>query len=306
MRKMVNPEQIIEDIIQSLNEFTFEFNIEDVKKKMVLREVPKNELKALGEDEIKRNFINGIFQIEISDNEIINTKSLYEYCIKNNIENSTLFINTNSKFLRWEITEDLSTPQIKRLIKRKLLNNNNINLDEAQKVIINKDIDTKNIEGYVNDLPVKVSNYIQEGKFYVQITETNEDILKLINESIKELRIDKEKFIKTKIKRDKINAILYFLFVIFITFLSVVNNYCKLIPNWLSIIIGAILSFAPLGIFKLINCSFILSVFNRSKAEKKYEDEFNHSFNKVKNYQRYTTTPNPYKNTAFVNGLDNK
>ncbi len=276
---MVNPEQIIEDIIQSLNEFTFEFDIEDVKGKMVLREVPKHELKALGEDEIKRNFINGIFEIEIRDNERINSKSLYEYCIKNNIENSTFFINTNSKFFRWEFTEALSTPQIKRLIKRKLLNNNNINLDEAQKVIINKDIDTKNIEGYVNDLPVKVSNYIQEGKFYVQITEPNEDILKLINESIKELRIDKEKFIKTKIKRDKINAILYFLFVIFITFLSVINNYCKLIPNWLSIIIGAILSFAPLGIFKLINCSFILSVFYRSKAEKKYEDEFNQSFN---------------------------
>lgn len=279
MKDMVNPEQIIENIIQSLNEFTFEFDIEAVMKKMVLREVPKNELKALGEDGIKKNFLNGIFQIKISDNEIINAKSLYEYCTKNNIENSTLFINANSKFLRWEITEDFISPQIKRLIKRKLLNNNSITLEEAQKVIIKKDIETKHIEGYINDLPVKISNYIQEGKFYIQITEPNEDIHKLINDSINELKIDKGKFIKARIKRDKNIAIIYFLLVIFITFLSVLNNYCKVIPNWLSIIIGAILSFAPLGIFKLINCSFILSVFNKSKAEKKYEEEFNQSFN---------------------------
>lgn len=272
---MVDYEQILENIAHSLNELTIEFDINEAMSKMVLREVPENELIALGENNIRQNFINGTFKIKLSDEKIVDADSLSKYCIENNIKQPILFVNPNIKYVRWELTENFVTPQIKSLIRRHLANNKDMNLEEAKKALIKKDIETKEIDGYIHELPVKTSNYIQEGKFYIQVTGNKSNTNKLIDETISELEEEKGRFIKSKVKQDRLNAIIYFAFVLFITTLWSINNYCGLVPNWLSNSIAIFLFFVPFAIFQIINYSFIQSVFNIKMAEKKYEKEFN-------------------------------
>lgn len=270
---MVDYEQILEEIVQSLSEFTIEFDIDEAMGKMELREVPKSKLKALGENNVKQNFINGTFKIKLSDDRILDADSLSKYCIENNIEQPILFLNPNIKYVRWELTEDFVTPQIKSLIKKHLANNNELNLDEAKRALIKKDIGSKKVDGYIHDLPVKTSNYIQEGKFYIQVTGNNSNTLNLIDKTITELKEEKGEYVKTKIKRDRQSAFMYFVFVLIIATLWLIVNYCKLIPNWLSISIGLILFTLPF-VLQIVSYSFFQSVFNRMKAEKKYEKEF--------------------------------
>ena len=272
---MVDYEKILENIVHSLNEFTVEFDIDEAMSKMVLREVPESELIALGENNIRQNFINGTFKIKLSDDKIVDADSLSKYCIENNINQPILFVNPKIKYVRWEFSEDFVIPQIKSLIKRHLANNNDMNLEDAKRALIKNDIKTKEVDGYIHELPVKTSNYIQKGKFYIQVTGNKKNTYKLIDETISELKEDKGKFIKSKIKRDRQNALKYFVFVLFITTLWSINNYCGLISNWLSISIGILLFIIPLVVFQIINYSFIQSVFNREKAENKYDKEFN-------------------------------
>ncbi len=272
---MVDYEQILENIVHSLDEFTIEFDIDEAMNKMALREVPKSELKALGENNVKQNFQNGTFKMKLSDDLIIDANSVSRYCIENNIKQPILFVNPDVKYVRWELTVDFVTPQIKSLIKRHLANNNNLNLEEVNKALIKKDIASKEVDGYIHELPIKTSNYIQEGKIYIQVTGNKSNTHKLIDETISELKEDKGNFVKSKIKRDRRNADLYLVFVIFISILWSINNYCGVIPSWLSAIIGIFLNIVPLAILQIINYSFIQSVFNREKAERKYEKEFN-------------------------------
>jgi len=89
---MVDYEQIIENIGHSLNELTIEFDINEAMDKMVLREVPKSELKALGEHNVKQNFINGTFKMKLSDDVIVDADTLSKYCIENNIKQPVLFV----------------------------------------------------------------------------------------------------------------------------------------------------------------------------------------------------------------------
>jgi len=276
---MVDYEQIIQGIIQSLKNFSFEFDFGEVKSKMELREISKSELEQLGEEKIKENFITGAFIIKLSDEKFIDYNSLHEHCTENKIKEPILFVNPDFKYVRWEITTDLTTPQIKKHIKRQLVNNNDISLDEAQKELIKEDIKNKEIVGYLNELPVKTSNSIKEGKFYIQITCSNESALKLTNESIDELKTEKVNFVRTKIKRDRKNACIYFIFVVIITILWFIDKYCEFIPSWLSNSIGIILYIVPLAVLQILNYSFIQSVFNRVKAERKYEKEFNEQVN---------------------------
>lgn len=213
--------------------------------------------------------------MKLSDDVIVDADSLSKYCIENNIKQPILFVNPNIKYVRWELTENFVFPQIKSLIKRHLANNNDMNLEEAKRALIKKDIKTKEVDGFIRELPIKTSNYIQKGKFYIQVTGNKSNTYKLIDETISELKEDKGKFIKSKIKRDRQNAFKYFVFVLFITTLWSINTYCGLIPNWLSISIGILLFIMPLAVFQIINYSFIQSVFNRENAENKYEKEFN-------------------------------
>jgi len=276
---MVDYEQVIQDIIKSLKKFSFEFDIDHVKSKMKLLEVPKSELELLGEVKVKENFVNGTFKMKISDEKFIDSNSLYRYCKENKIKEPVLYLNPNFKYVRWAITEDLTTQQIKKYIKCQLANNNEINLDEVQKELIKEDIKNKEVDGYLNELPVMTSNLIQQGKFYIQITCTNEGALEFINESIDELKTEKFKYIKVKIRRDLKNACLYFIFIVLILTLWFMNNYCKFIPNWLSISITGFLYIVPLVILRIINYSFIQSVFSRKKAKAKYEKEFYYQVN---------------------------
>ncbi len=276
---MIDYEQIIQNLIQSLIDFSFEFSFDEVKSKMELREVPKEELELLGTEKVKENFENGIFIMKLSDEKFIDANSLYKHCKENNIKEPVLFVNPNFKYVRWEITEDLTTPQIKRHIKRQLTNNNGINLDEVHKALIKEDIKNKQIDGYLDKTPIKTSNYIQQGKFYIQSTCDSQNAYKLIEEAINELQEEKTGYIKRKIKKDRNNACWYFVFIVVILTFWLVNNYCEVIPKWLSISIGIILYLVPLVVLRLIDHSFIQSVFCRKKAETKYEKEFNSRVN---------------------------
>ncbi|MDP4239239.1 MAG: hypothetical protein Q8904_07205 [Bacteroidota bacterium] len=92
---MVDYEQIMQDMIKSLKKFSFEFDIDDVKSKMKLREVHKSELELLGEEKVKENFINGTFKMKISDEKFIDANLLYRYYKENKIKESVLYINPN-------------------------------------------------------------------------------------------------------------------------------------------------------------------------------------------------------------------
>ena len=80
---MVDYKQILQRIIDSVINFSFEFDIETLKKEMELQEVSKDELKRLGENKVKENFNNGIFKIKMPNGNLIDSNSIYEYC-KNN------------------------------------------------------------------------------------------------------------------------------------------------------------------------------------------------------------------------------
>ena len=76
---MVDYEQILKNIEHSLNKLTIEFDINEVRGKMSLREVPESELIALGKKNIRQNFINGTFKIKLSDKKIVDADSLSKY-----------------------------------------------------------------------------------------------------------------------------------------------------------------------------------------------------------------------------------
>ena len=99
---------------------------------------------------------------------------------------------------QWEITEDLVTPQIKNHIKRQLANNNKIDLNEAQKALISEELKNKEVDDYLGDLAIKTSNFVEQGKFYMQCSFSSEQAYKLVSETIKELQEEKKKNGKNK------------------------------------------------------------------------------------------------------------
>lgn len=275
---MIDYEQTVQKIINSITDFSFEFDFETVKKEMKLQEVSKNELEKLGEARVKEKFNAGIFKIKLSNGRLIDANSIAKYSAENNIKEPVLFINPNFKYVQWTVKKDFITPQIKKQIKRQLTNNTDINLAEVQKVLLLEDVKNKKIEGYIDTLPIKTSNYISKGKFHIQSSCSKESAIKMVNEVIEELKIDTKKYIKLKFKRDYRSIFLYLVFVLVVSFLWFINKQSLTIPNWVSNIIGLILFLISLVVMRLINHSIFDTLFFRKKAERKYEKEF---FNKA-------------------------
>lgn len=276
---MVDYEKIIQKIIESVVDFTFEYDIEEALKNMQLCDVSKEDIENLGKEKVEQNFSNGLFKIKLDNGKLIDINSISQYCIENNIKQPILYLNPNFKYVRWKFKDDLSIHQIKKEIKNHLSSNSEINLKKTQKALINEEIKDKKIEGYINELPIKTSTYIQEGKLYLKATCSREHAIEMINSVIQELEREKEQFVKDKIKRDELIAIAYFLFILIVISLWYMNNQNFVIQKWISNSIAIFLFVVPLTVLRFINYSFTDSILFRNKAEKKYEKEFD---NKIK------------------------
>lgn len=271
---MVDYKNIIQKIVESVLTFTFEYDIEEAKKNMHLCEVSKEEIENLGKEKVEQNFSNGTFKIKLGDGKLIDNNSIYEYCIEKNIQQPILFLNPNFKYVRWQFKDDLTTHQIKKEIKNLLSSNTEINLKKAQNALINEELKNKQAEGHINELPIKTSSFIQEGKLFLQATCSREHAIEMINGVIEELKLEKEKYVKSKITKDKLITTAYVLFIFLVVALWFINNQDLVISKWLSISIAIFLFVVPLTVLRLINYSFI-DIFYKDKAKKKYEKEFN-------------------------------
>jgi len=272
---MIDYEQTVEKIINSITNFSFEFDFETVKNEMELQEVPKDELEKLGENKVKEKFNKGIFKIKMSNGNLIDANTIYKHSIENNIKEPVIFINPNFKYVQWIVKKDFTTPQIKKQIKNQLTNNTDINLAEVQKALLIEDLKNKKVEGFIDELPIKTSNYINEGRFHIQSSCSCESAIKMINDVIDELNKEKKIYVKNKFRRDYKNIFLYFVFILFVASLWFINKQYQTLPVWLSNSIGVALFLIPLVVMRLINHSIFDTLFFRKKAEKKYEKEFN-------------------------------
>ncbi|HTB52933.1 MAG TPA: hypothetical protein VK718_09190 [Ferruginibacter sp.] len=278
---MINYQQTVQEIINSITSFSFEFDFETIKKEMELQEVSKDELEKLGEARVKEKFNSGIFKIKLPNDTLIDASSIAKHCAENNITEPVIFINPNFKYVQWFVKKDFTTPQIKKQIKSQLTNNSDINLAEVQKALIIEELKNKEIEGYINGLPIKTSNYISEGKFYIQSTSSIENAIKMVYEVVEELKIDAKEYVRMKLRRDYKNMLFYLLFVSVVSSLWFINKESLTTIKWISNSIALFLFLIPLVIMRLINHSIFDTLFFRKKASKKYEKEF---FNKIHNY----------------------
>jgi hypothetical protein len=272
---MIDYEQKVQTIINSIITFSFEFDFETVKKEMELEEVSEQEIEELGEEKVKEKFNSAIFKIKLPNGSLIDVNSIAKQSAENNIKEPVIFINPNFKYVQWVVKKDFATVQIKRHIKNQLSNNTDLNLTEVQKALIIADTKYRKAEGCIGEIPIKTSNIITEGKFHIQSSCSTESAIKMVNEVIEELTKEKKIYVASKLKRDYKNMVIYLIFVLFVASLWLLNKQIKTLPIWLSNAIGLILFLIPLVIMRLINHSFFETLFFRNKAERKYEKEFN-------------------------------
>lgn len=271
---MIDYEKTVQKIIDSITNFSFEYDFEALKKEMELQEVSQAELEKLGENKVQENFNNGVFKIKMPNGNLIDSNTIYKHSIENNIEKPVLYINPDFKYVQCIVKKDFVKPQIKKQIKNQLTNNTDIDFTEVQKALLIEDVKNKEIVGYINEVPIKTSNYIKEGKFYVNSSCTKEDAHNLIHEVIKELKSEKIYYVNEKLKRDRLIACAYLIFMLIVIIWWCFNNQNLKMQKWLSISVGLFLFVAPF-ITSFINHSFIDSILFIQKAKKKYEKEFN-------------------------------
>jgi len=272
---MIDYEKTVQKIIDSITNFSFEFDFETLKKEMELREVSQDELNRLGENKIQEKFNTGFFKIKMPNGNLIDAETIYKQSIENNIEEPVLFINPDFKYVKWCVKKNFTLPQIKKHIRNQLTSNTDLNLAEVQKALLIEDVKNKDIKGYLNELPIKTSDYISEGIFYIQSSCSRESAIKMVYDTIEELNKDKKIYVKSKLRKDYKYIFLYIVFVLFIYSLWFVNKQYQKLPFWLSNAIGSALFLIPLVVMRLINHSIFDSLLFRKKAEKKYEKEFN-------------------------------
>ena len=273
---MIEYKHIIQEIVKAISQFTFEYTFSEVKCKMELREVPKDVLDELGEKKVIENFENQIFYMKLPDGKIIDINSFCNFIKKEDVKYDSNLI-FNFRYVRWEFTEDLTTPQIRNYIKKQLTNNNELILSEAKKALVCEELKNKQIDGYLDEIAIKTNSSIEQGKFYFVANCPPEYAYKLINETINELQVEKAKFVEKKLKLDKKYACWYFVFIVIILALWLVINklVCIPLPKLLFNIISIILFLTPLVIMRLINHSYITRAFCVKKAKRIYEKEFN-------------------------------
>lgn len=271
---MVDYEQTIQKIITSIINFTFEFDIEEVKNRMKLQEISDEEIKKIGGEKVSQNFRSGIFKIKLSDGKIIDYNSIFQHCNENNIKEPLILLNPNFKYVRWQISDSSVQYQLKKEVKQQLSSSSQIELEKIQKSLIEEETKNQKIVGYINKLPIKTSDIIKEGKFYIQSSCSKESASILINEVIEELKLERNNYVKEKLQQDKLIAYAYLVFMLIILIWWWFTNQDLKIPKGLSIGIGLLLFIAPF-ITSFINHSFIDSILFKNKAKNKYEREFN-------------------------------
>jgi hypothetical protein len=265
----------IEELAKSITKFTFEFDFAEVLNKMELREVPKNVLDTLGKEKIRENFENKVFYMRLPDGKVIDVVSFSNFIQKDNIK-AVSVIRFNFQYVRWEITEDLTTPQIKKYIRSQL--NNVKDLNELKKVSVLKELENKEIVGKIADIQIETSESIENGKFYIPSTFSKEQAYKQISETISELQKEQSEFIEKRIKRDKKHACGYGVFILFVSILWFVNYlYSDFLPTIWSSIIAFTLFIAGFVIVRFINHTYIQSAFCPKKGKIKYQKEFSNS-----------------------------
>lgn len=272
---MVDYEKTVQKIIESITNFSFEFEFEAIKKEMELKEVSQAELDILGEKKVKEKFNNGFFKIKMPNGNLIDVETIYKQSIEKNIKEPVIFINPDFKYVKWSVKKNFTLPQIKKHIRNQLTNNTDLNLAEVQKALLIEEVKNKEVEGYLNELPIKTSENISEGKFHIQSSCSRESAIKMVFDTIEELSKDRKVYIESKLKQDYKYVFLYIVFVLFIYLLWFVNKQYEKLPFWLANTISSALFLIPLIVMRLINHSIFDSVLFRKKAEKKYEKEFN-------------------------------
>lgn len=271
---MLDYEQNFQTIINSITSFSFEFDFEIFKKELEIQEVTQEEIEKLGKEKVRENFNSGIYKIRLPNGVLIDANKIARLSLNNNIRSPFLLLNPNFQYVRLVLNKDLMTQQIKKQIRSQIANNADINLGKFQKVLILEDIGNKDIEGYLDNLPIKTSSFISEGKFYMQSTCTKEKAIKMINEVIEEMKIDSKNYVKSRLRRDYKNLILYSVFISIVSFLWIINKQYQTLSIFVSNSIGLFLFLVPLVIMRLINHSFFDTLFLKHKAVKKYEKEF--------------------------------
>ena len=246
---------------------------------MELHEVSQAELDELGENKVKEKFNNGFFKIKMPNGNLIDVETIYKQSIEKNIKEPVLFINPDFKYVKWSVKKNFTLPQIKKHIRNQLTNNIDLNLAEVQKALLIEEVKNKEVEGYLNELPIKTSENISEGKFHIQSSCSRESAIKMVFNTIEELNKDRKVYIESKLKQDYKYVFFYIIFVLFIYLLWFVNKQYETLPFWLSNTISSALFLIPLIVMRLINHSIFDSVLFRKKAEKKYEKEFNNKVN---------------------------
>lgn len=271
---MIDHKQVVEKIIKSIKEFSFEFDIEEVKKQMELQEVSDDELKSLGQEKVNENFNNGIFKIKMPNGALIDASSIKKQSIEKNIEEPVVYINPNFKYVKWIVKKDFTTHQIKQQIKNQLTSNSEINIIQLKKELLNKETKNKEIDGYINDLPIKTSDNVNQGTFYIQSSCSTESAIKMVYEVLGELEKEKLVYVVTEIKKDHIKIVYYFIFLVAVSALWFINKECKTIPTWLSTTIAFVLFLISFIVMRLIDHTIFDALLHRKKAENKYTKAF--------------------------------
>lgn len=276
---MIDEEKKIKEIIHSLINFTFEYDIEEVISKFELKEVSKEELEKLSPEERINNFKHAIFKIKLSDGKIIDINTVNEYCKQNKISNPIVTLSPNQKYLRYDFNEDLTKKQLKEHIRHKLSNSSELNLDVLQKTLVTEKLKNKPVDGFISGIGLKISSSIKKGKLYMQASCDEEYAYELISFEIDKIKTEEQHYIEKKIKKNRKNLIIYIIFILIVLTLWVISNNCQTIPNWLSTSIGIALFLVSFIVMRYINHSEIKLAFNRRKAEKKYRKDFYDNLN---------------------------
>lgn len=266
--------QKINKIIESIRNFTFEYDFEEAKRNLELLEVSDKEIEELGLDKVKENFTKGIFKLKFANEVIVDANSIHEYCRREGIKASSIFQNPKQKYVKFEFKNDLTFSQIKRYIRRQIATSNESNFETLQKNAIIESLKNKQVDGYVNGVGVKTSSYIKKGKFYTQASCSEEVAYKQLLSEIESLRKEQNLYVTKKVNKNRLKMIYYVIFIGITLTLWSFNNYCETLASWLANSISITLFIISFLVMRFINHSAIKLAFNKKKAKKEFKADF--------------------------------
>ena len=275
---MINNERI-QEIINSIMNFSFEFDIEKVKQEMELKEVSDDELEKLGESQVNQKFNNGEFKIKMPNGDLFDANSIKQQSSKKGINEPVVYINPNFKYVKWIVKKDFTTQQVKKRIKKQLSNSSEVDINEIKKALLIEEANVKKVEGYIGKLAVKTSQNISQGKFHIQSSCSKENAIKMVFEYINESESEQEIYVRKKIRSDYKKLGIYLIFIVFVSILWFINSECKTLPYWASTSIAFILFLISFLIMRLINHKIFDTLLSKKKVIKKYEQEFYNTTN---------------------------